>query len=139
MKMLHEQTILRKVQRFSVHGIILDKGKLLLITEKRGPYAGKLNFPGGGIEFGEAPEETLRRELQEEVGVSFEKCNLLDNLANTIEVMKPSDPFIFHHVDMIYNVEGYRFIEDAQPEEKFSWYTLKELHVETLAPFAKIM
>ena len=45
----------------------MDEKKTLLIRQKRGPYAGKLDFPGGGIEFGESPEQALRREFAEEV------------------------------------------------------------------------
>ncbi|MBI6015060.1 NUDIX domain-containing protein, partial [Clostridium perfringens] len=37
---------------------------ILLDISNRGDY----KFPGGGVEKGETPEETLRREVQEETG-----------------------------------------------------------------------
>ncbi len=45
-------------------------------TQKRleeGPLYGKMEFPGGKIEAGETPEDAVRREVHEEVGLSISK------------------------------------------------------------------
>ena len=54
-------------------GVLIDaQGQLLLSTRPEGkPYAGYWEFPGGKIEAGESVEQALRRELQEELGITI--------------------------------------------------------------------
>jgi 8-oxo-dGTP diphosphatase len=51
-------------------GIVLQDGKVLVARRRESDHLGGLwEFPGGKIEAGETPEEALRRELVEELGV----------------------------------------------------------------------
>ena len=51
--------------------IVRDDGKLLICQRTRGqPLPLKWEFPGGKIEKGEKPEQALRRELEEELGIA---------------------------------------------------------------------
>jgi len=51
--------------------IIEKDGKLLIAKRAKGRHMeNKWEFPGGKIEDGESPEECLRRELQEELGIT---------------------------------------------------------------------
>lgn len=54
-------------------GILMDgQGRFLLTTRPPGKaYAGYWEFPGGKLESGESVEQALRRELQEEIGVTI--------------------------------------------------------------------
>lgn len=60
--------------------IVNDEGKLFLA--KRGREVrnetGKWEFPGGGVEFGDTLEATLKREIMEEYGFEIEPIQLLD-------------------------------------------------------------
>jgi 8-oxo-dGTP diphosphatase len=51
-------------------GIVEENGRVLIARRKPGKHmGGKWEFPGGKIEPGETPEESLARELEEELGV----------------------------------------------------------------------
>ena len=61
---------LTRGQTLGVRAIVRDAdGQILLV---RHTYAPGWSFPGGGVEHGETLEETVIRELSEEVGVSVE-------------------------------------------------------------------
>ncbi len=58
-------------------GIFLRHGRVLVTRRPEGAHlAGTWEFPGGKIRPGETPEAALRREIEEEVGVAFEKAVL---------------------------------------------------------------
>lgn len=44
------------------------QGRVLLVRQIGGPYAGAWLLPGGGVDGGESVEEGLRREMREETG-----------------------------------------------------------------------
>ncbi len=54
-------------------GVLIDPaGRFLLTSRPAGKaYAGYWEFPGGKVEAGESIEQALRRELQEEIGVTI--------------------------------------------------------------------
>ncbi len=54
-------------------GVLIDaSGAFLLTSRPAGKvYAGYWEFPGGKLEAGESVEQALRRELQEEIGVTI--------------------------------------------------------------------
>lgn len=58
--------------------IIGRDGKFLIVRRKQGQkLSGYWEFPGGKIEEGETPEDCLKRELKEELGVEAEIGPLL--------------------------------------------------------------
>lgn len=64
---------------FKVTAAVIERaGKVLIAKRKKGDrFEGLWEFPGGKIEAGESPEECLRRELREELGVEVETKELL--------------------------------------------------------------
>jgi 8-oxo-dGTP diphosphatase len=69
--------------RFAVTAgaVITDaRGRVLLLKHRFRPGTG-WGMPGGFMEAGEQPEEALRRELREEVGLEIEKLRLFTTRA----------------------------------------------------------
>ncbi|WFB07610.1 (deoxy)nucleoside triphosphate pyrophosphohydrolase [Streptomyces sp. LX-29] len=64
--------------RVVVGGAVFDRGRLLAARRSAPPeLAGRWELPGGKAEPGETPEETLVRELREELGIEVEPLERL--------------------------------------------------------------
>ncbi len=62
----------RKIIDVAVGVLMKTDGSFLMTTRPQGKvYAGYWEFPGGKIEAGETLEAALRRELQEEIGITI--------------------------------------------------------------------
>jgi len=57
-------------RRLGVYAICEKDGKLLVVDKRTGPYRGRMDLPGGGIESFETIEEALKREIREETGLN---------------------------------------------------------------------
>lgn len=97
----------KEYKQLGAYGLVINEGKILLIKKSGGPYDGKLDLPGGTIEFCEKPEETLKRELFEEVGIDVTNCKLFD--ADSVTFEWPYKDVIIkgHHVGIFYKVLEY--------------------------------
>ena len=57
---------------------MVSRGRqVLLVKRKREPFLGTWMMPSGFIEYGEHPEETVRREVREETGLTAQSLNLI--------------------------------------------------------------
>lgn len=62
----------RAVTEVAVGVLVDERGRFLLTSRPHGKvYAGYWEFPGGKLEEGESVEHALRRELQEEIGITI--------------------------------------------------------------------
>ena len=77
--------------RIRVCGLCWQKDSLLLIKHRMGPH-GFWAPPGGGLEYGERLEETLRREFLEETGLDVSPgkfrfgCEFLQHPLHAVEL-----------------------------------------------------
>jgi len=59
-----------------IYGVLL-RGKKVLLTRSRFQDIEFVNFPGGGVELGEAPRAALLREFKDETGLKVRPVRLL--------------------------------------------------------------
>lgn len=98
---------MKQHKHLGVYGIIIKDDKIVLINKVTGPYDGKLDLPGGSIEFGETVEEALKRELLEEVGIELENYELFDADSVKFDWVYNDKLIKVHHIGIFYKVLGY--------------------------------
>jgi 8-oxo-dGTP diphosphatase len=107
-------------------GIIEGNGKVLIGRRKPGKHmGGKWEFPGGKIEPGETPEQSLARELSEELGVQAQVGQFLgraffDGEGVSLELL-------------VYRVEGVEGVPALREHEELRWVRPEELRSYDLA------
>jgi 8-oxo-dGTP diphosphatase len=127
-----------------VYGVLIRDNKVLLIKKSRGPHTGKWDFPGGSIEFGEEPYQTLLREFEEETGLTDVQGSILDSLSYTLiysyreNVMEE-----LHHIGILYEVQLLKNdVEikaggDGQDSLGAAWIDLNEIRQFSVTPFVE--
>lgn len=61
----------------SVTGIVIKDNKVLLTRHTYGDGTGLLIVPGGYVEYGETPQDALKREFLEETNIMIEPTNII--------------------------------------------------------------
>lgn len=107
-----------------------DKGEFLL-TQRHQPkdpeVHGLWQIPGGGMEFGESPEQTLAREMQEELGVSVRILYPLPIAKTSVWDLQDRG---LHVTLLIYVVSIGNQTPNIADEETadYGWYNVTQIH-----------
>ncbi len=121
---------------YRVSAVAVKEGKLLIMRDRRFPYA---YLPGGRVKLHESAEEALRREMKEELGVSLTLARplWLNQAFFTEEVSGEK----YHEIGLYYLVDfgalpaGERFErEEAGEVHAFEWLDFRRLADEYLYP-----
>jgi mutator protein MutT len=124
---------IRQASWYGAYAIIWEDQKILLTLKKSGPYKSCWGLPGGGIEFGETPEEALKRELLEEVALSADHLELW----NVTTAQSLTKDYRFYHIGIIYRALKVTPRLDRVPEDEMRWESPVNLKFEELTPFAR--
>ena len=131
---------MKDTRHLGVYGVIIKDDKILLVKKSRGAYKGKYDLPGGSIEHGEKPVETLKREIMEETGMTVQSYKILE--ANSA-VVDWDNPYInerehMHHIGIIYEVELFdgKIKTDADGLDSLGaiWYPLNKIKKDNVSP-----
>jgi 8-oxo-dGTP diphosphatase len=104
-------------------------GRILLAERPAGrPMAGLWEFPGGKVEAGERPEQTLIRELKEELAITVEEACLAP-LAFASHAYRD-----FHLLMPLYVCRRWKGIVTAQEGQKLAWVRPQRLRDYPMPP-----
>ncbi len=116
----------------AVGALVLNQAHVLLVRRGTPPAQGQWTLPGGVIEIGEAPEEAIVREVQEECGLTIR----LDRLLQIVNrVTRDEDQRIRYHyviLDYLARCQENRSWQDALPQagsdvQEARWVACAEL------------
>lgn len=109
-------------QRISTKALIKDGEKILLVQEPDG----KWELPGGKPDFAEHMEDTIRRELREELGIEAEITGLAGQLDFVTEV--PAHVAVYHFVILVFSVDiPHDNFTLSHEHTDFGWFGLAEI------------
>ena len=136
---------MKDYKQLGSYGLIRQDKKILLIKKVSGPYDGKLDLPGGTIEFGETPEDALKREILEETGLEIKKYSLIDADSVCFNWQYKEDVILqVHHIGIFYEITDYKgnikddILIDEQNDDSLgaSFYDIDKLNKNDLSKIA---
>jgi 8-oxo-dGTP diphosphatase len=121
------------------YGVLIDEGRVALVRSSNPKHTPSLWWlPGGGIDFGEAPEDTLIREFFEETGLQVHQPQLLDV---TSDVRHRDNGDRIHTVRILFTVTlsgGELRHEVHGTTDHAAWFPLEEMATLNLADYARV-
>lgn len=122
-----------KIQRTSAYGVAVRDDRMLLTRlSARAHRPGAWTLPGGGVDHGEAPLDTVVREIAEETGLIASVDRLLDAhsvaLTGTAPTGRTED---FHGIQLIYAVtvssDPIRVLESDGTTDAADWVRIEDI------------
>ena len=103
-----------------VAACLIEKNKILLVKEGKGPQNGLWGLPKGSVDEGELPQLAVKRELREECGIEAEVLGLV----GLRECLIKQTPAIF----MAYLVDSKNSVIKIDNDEitDYGWFEIKD-------------
>lgn len=113
--------------RVSAYALVIRDEKILLTQLAEYCYRpGHWTLPGGGMDHGELPEETLVREFREETGLEASELELFH-----VHAFSESERGLFMGVQIVYRAKAEgepRVVEVGGSTADVAWVPLSKLH-----------
>lgn len=120
-----------RITRLAAYGVIRRGDRILLCRVAPGNLGeGLWTLPGGGLDFGEAPEAGAIREVEEETGLVAEIAGAPVVHSDAGTWQRSSGPVPYHHVRFVYPmrvVGGEERLEVDGSTDAFAWVPLDEV------------
>lgn len=129
-----------KVQVVGIGGLILNKKGEVLLTKRIDrmfpQWSGKWGIPGGHVEFGEDPKETLHRELKEELGVRVH-ITLNNPFVASDSLDLPN--MAYHGIFLCFSclITRGTLKRKSKEHSEFKWFKLKEIDFKDCIPLTE--
>ena len=121
------------------YGVLIDQGRVALVRSSNPRHSPPLWWlPGGGIDFGEAPKDTLMREFVEETGLEVTTPTLI---GVTSDVRRRDNGDRIHTVRILFTVAlagGELRHEVHGTTDHAAWFDLSELDELNIADYARL-
>jgi 8-oxo-dGTP diphosphatase len=132
-------------QRLAAYAIVVADGRILLTQlSHRTGWPGGWTLPGGGVDHGEHPRDTVVRETFEETGQRVVDPVLVDVESEHFEGVSPRGVLEdFHAVRLLFRVRvpdpGKPVVHDVGgTTQDAQWFTLEEARDLQLVPLARV-
>jgi ADP-ribose pyrophosphatase YjhB (NUDIX family)/N-acetylglutamate synthase-like GNAT family acetyltransferase len=109
--------------------VFIRNGALLLTKRNQAPYKGMWDLPGGYMNQGETPEETLRREMKEELGIDI-SCDFIGWFPGTASWNRKTYAVLSHAYLVDYRGD---ITLNKKENSHFAWMPLKKIKPSAIA------
>jgi ADP-ribose pyrophosphatase YjhB (NUDIX family) len=120
------------------YGVVVRDGHVLLVrAAARTAAPGAWWLPGGGIDFGESPEEAVVREVREETGLSASQLELLDVISERHARRNGDEAHSIRIIYRVGRVEGELRHEVDGTTDLAAWVALDDLNALPLSTYTR--
>jgi ADP-ribose pyrophosphatase YjhB (NUDIX family) len=128
--------------RLGGYAICLDAGERLLLCRLASgePEPGAWTLPGGGVDFGEHPDEAVIRELREETGLTGTIAGVEGVFSHVYEHSRYFDGADLHFLGILYRVDvtgGDLADEIDGTTDRSAWFSRDEVRELRLVALAR--
>ncbi|MEM3422243.1 MAG: NUDIX hydrolase [Candidatus Bilamarchaeaceae archaeon] len=110
-----------KIQETNVYVLLFNQDRVLLLRRKDGIW----EFPGGSVEWGEHPEDSAIRELQEETGISVQKPLRFMGVTSAVYKKGENEK---HSIYLVYAAETKNMMVKLSKEhDEYRWLNKTEI------------